>query len=352
VRTARRAGVAYGVDIGGTKVLGVAYADDGTVVASRRVPTPHLPADPARPPLAAAVARAGEELADATAAVVLALRTDLAGEPGPVGVGFPGMVDRAGVLRFAPHLGAAAGADVRSLVSHRLEGEPVQVANDANCTAVGELSLGAARGFDDVLVVTLGTGIGGAIVMGGRIVTGAHGFAGEIGHMVVDPNGPPCPCGNRGCWERYASGGGLARLAREAALAGTLEAAAALAGGDPEAVRGEHVTSAAASGDPGARRVVEELGWWLGLGLANLVALLDPEVVVVGGGLARAGDMLLDPARAALAGLVEGGGTRPCVPIRQAALGEHAGAIGAALAARGIEGMPPGCAAPPGGAGD
>lgn len=340
MRTTRRAGVAYGVDIGGTKVLGVAYADDGTVVAERRASTPHLSIDPARAPGEASVARAGGELADAAAGVVRALRADLSGEPGPVGVGFPGMVDFGGVLRFAPHLGAAAGADIRTLVSRRLDGEPVQVANDANCTAFGELALGAARGFEDVLVVTLGTGIGGALVMGGRIVTGAHGFSGEIGHMVVDPNGPPCPCGKRGCWERYASGGGLARLAREAALAGTLEAAVALTGGDPEAVRGEHVTSAAASGDPGARRVVEELGWWLGLGLANLVAVLDPEVVVIGGGLARVGDVLLDPARAALAALVEGGSVRPPVPVRPAALGEHAGAIGAALAARGDEGAP------------
>lgn len=330
---ARRDGVAYGIDIGGTKVLGVACTGDGTVVAERREPTPQLPADPGRPPSAADAARAGGELAAAVSAVVRELRSDCTGAPGPVGVGFPGMVDRNGVLCFAAHLGGAAGADVRALVSSGLGGEPVRVANDANCTAWAELTVGAAKGIANGLVVTLGTGIGGALIVDGSVQIGAHGFAGEIGHVVVDPNGPPCPCGSRGCWERYASGGGLARLAREAALAGTLHAAVTLAGGDPEAVRGEHVTSAAAAGDPGALRVIEELGWWLGLGLANLVAVLDPELVVIGGGLVRAGDVLLDPARGALAALVEGGGARPAVPVLPAALGERAGAIGAALVA-------------------
>ena len=159
-------------------------------------------------------------------------------------------------------------------------------------------------------MVTLGTGIGGGLLQGGTLLTGAHGFAGELGHMVVDPSGPPCPCGRRGCWERFASGGGLGRLAREAAQAGQLPEVVALAGGDPEAVRGEHVTAAARAGDPGALAVIGQLGWWVALGLANLVAVVDPSMVVLGGGLAgRRGD----PARTDPAGLrpAGGGGAEP-----------------------------------------
>ncbi len=150
-----------------------------------------------------------------------------------------------------------------------------------------------------MVLVTLGTGIGGGLIVGDELVRGAAGFAGEPGHMVVDPNGPPCPCGRRGCWERYASGSGLGRLGREAAEAGRAGAVVALAGGDPEAVRGEHVTAAAAGGDPEALAVMADFAWWVALGMANLVNLLDPEVVIIGGGLAEAGELLLGPTRAA-----------------------------------------------------
>ena len=148
-------------------------------------------------------------------------------------------------------------------------------------------------------MVTLGTGIGGGIVVDGRVQVGSAGFAGEIGHMVVDPDGPPCPCGRRGCWERFASGAGLGVLAREAALAGRLGEVVRLAGGDPESVRGEDVSAAAAAGDPAARQVIEEVGWWIGFGLANLACVVDPECFVLGGGVVEAGDLLVDSARAA-----------------------------------------------------
>jgi glucokinase len=163
---------------------------------------------------------------------------------------------------------------------------------------------------------------------------GGHGYAGEIGHMVVDPAGPPCPCGRRGCWERYASGGGLGLLAREAAMAGRLPAVVALAGGDPESVRGEDVTAAALAGDADARQVVEQLGWWVGFGLANLTCVLDPTCIVLGGGLVAAGELWFEATRAAFAALVEGGSAREPVVIVPAAFGERAGAVGAALAAR------------------
>jgi glucokinase len=236
------------------------------------------------------------------------------------------------VLRFAPNLPGAAGADFRALLRDPLGREPV-VENDANLALLAELQLGAASNGAGVVMVTLGTGIGGGIAWGGRILTGSFGFAAEVGHMVVDPSGPLCPCGQRGCWERFASGGGLGRLAREAALAGRLQHAVAIAGGDPEDVRGEHVTTAALAGDPEAAAVMEELGWWVALGLANLTAVLDPALIVIGGGLAEAGGLLLEPTRRAFATLVEGRGARPDIDIVLAALGLKAGAVGAALAA-------------------
>ncbi|MEJ7582766.1 MAG: ROK family protein [Acidimicrobiales bacterium] len=182
-------------------------------------------------------------------------------------------------------------------------------------------------------MITLGTGIGAGITVKGEVLRGANGFAGEPGHMVVNPNGPPCPCGRRGCWERYASGSGLGRLAREAAHAGLASGVVALAGGECENVRGEHVTAAAESGDPAALKVLEDFGWWVALGIANLVNVLDSEVIVIGGGLVEAGDLVLDPTRRAYAELVLAAEHRPPVDIVSAQLGEHAGAIGAALLA-------------------
>ncbi|MGP8059024.1 MAG: ROK family protein [Acidimicrobiales bacterium] len=332
--------VALGVDIGGTKVLGVAVDRADRVVAEARVPTPHAAVEQRRPDPPTGTGGTGAEVADAVAEVVTALRSEVGGTggptggPPPVGVGAPGMLDRSGVLVFAPNLGGAAGADFRTLVGARLPGFPLLVENDANCAATAEVLLGAARGVDDIVMVTLGTGIGGGLVSGGRVLAGAAGFAGEIGHMTVDPSGPPCPCGRRGCWERYASGAGLGRLAREAAYAGRLAEVVSLAGGDPEAVRGEHVTRAAIGGEAGALAVLEELGWWVALGLANLAAVLDPARYVLGGGLIEAGELLLAPTRRAFAGLVEGASVRPEIGIVAAAFGERAGAVGAALAAR------------------
>jgi glucokinase len=244
------------------------------------------------------------------------------------------MVDREGRLRFSPNLPQAHGIDWKVLLGERLASRTMLIENDANFAVLAEHRLGSARGYRHVVMVTLGTGIGGGLIVDGQVQVGAHGFAGEIGHMVVDPAGPPCPCGRRGCWERYASGGGLGLLAREAALAGKLPGVVALSGGDPEAVRGEDVTAAALAGDADARRVVEEVGWWVGFGLANLACAFDPECFVLGGGLVGAGDLLLAPTRRAYADLVEGGTARPAPAIVAASLGERAGAVGAALAAR------------------
>ena len=321
-------GVTYGIDIGGTKVLGVALGTGEAIVAETRVPTPTGTREIVGSHVADAVAEVAAEL-DRTLG-----RDAATTDPAPIGVGAPGMVDRQGRLCFAPNLPQAHGVDWTELIGPRLPGRSVLIENDANLAVLAEQRLGAARAYRDVVMVTLGTGIGGGIVIDGRVEVGSAGFAGEIGHMVVDPAGPPCPCGRRGCWERYASGAGLGLLAREAALAGRLDGVVRRAGGDPENVRGEDVSAAAAAGDPAARQVIGEVGRWVGFGLANLAAALDPECFVLGGGLVRAGDLLFDAARASFGELVEGGDRRPLAAVVPAAFGERAGAVGAALTAR------------------
>jgi glucokinase len=321
-------GVTYGIDIGGTKVLGVALGAGEAIVADTRVPTPTGTRQIVGSHVADAVAEVAAEL-DRTLG-----RDAATADPAPVGVGAPGMVDRHGRLCFAPNLPQAHGVDWTELIGPRLPGRSVLIENDANLAVLAEQRLGAARAYRHVVMVTLGTGIGGGIVIGGRVEVGSAGFAGEIGHMVVDPAGPPCPCGRRGCWERYASGAGLGLLAREAALAGRLDGVVRLAGGDPEDVRGEDVSAAAAAGDPAARQVIQEVGRWVGFGLANLAAALDPECFVLGGGLVRAGDLLFDAARASFGELVEGRDRRPLATVVPATFGDRAGAVGAALAAR------------------
>ncbi len=303
-------GRAVGVDVGGTKLLAVAIDSAGTVVAEERVLSQ----------------RDASQLIDGIAAV--------AGAVGPVGglcVGLPGLVED-GVLRFAANLPGIVELPVAAMLEERL-GVPVVLGNDATLAAWGERSVGAAVGVDDALMVTLGTGIGGGLILGGRLYTGGHGMAGEIGHVLVDPAGPPCPCGQSGCWERYASGSGLGRLGGVAAGEGRAPALLAAAGGDALAVRGEHVVSAAG-------RATRARWRWstscpvVAIGLANLVNIFDPVLIVLGGGLIQADDVLLGPIRAQVMGYVEAANHRPRVEIRPALLGERAGALGAAFWAR------------------
>jgi glucokinase len=244
-----------------------------------------------------------------------------------------GLIDRAGTMRFAPNLPGVVELPMAPLLTASV-GLPVVVDNDATCALRGEHALGAARGATDAILVTLGTGIGAGILVGGEVLRGANGFAGEAGHMVVDRGGVACPCGRRGCWERYASGAGLGRFGREAAEAGRASRLVALAGGDPLTVRGEHVTVAAAEGDPVALELVGEFADWAALGLVNLVQLLDVALVVLGGGLAESADVVLDPIRRAFEARQVAPTHRPPVTIVTAELGERAGAIGAALLAR------------------
>lgn len=314
--------LSVGVDVGGTKIEGVLIDADGHVHGSARRVSP----SDADAPGVVVADTIGLVLADLEAAAGVEL-AEL-----PLGVGVPGMLSLEGIVLFAPNLKSASGSDLASVMAARIGRHRVTLANDADAAAVAEHRLGAARGVDDFVLVTLGTGIGGGVVVGGRLVRGAHGFAGEIGHVVVDPTGPRCPCGRRGCWERYASGAGVARLAREAAVAGRLGSIVSLVG-DAEAVRGEDVTHAAAAGDREALAVLDEVGWWLALGLANLIAVLDPSLIVLGGGLVEASSLLLPPTRRQLGGLLEAGEDRPGVEVVAAELGTQAGAIGAALLA-------------------
>jgi len=301
-----------GIDVGGTKCLGVALDEHGDVVAEARRLTPR--GDGSLPELI-------ETLAE--------LATDL-GPYDELGVGVPGLVTHDGVLRAAPNLDGVADFDVAGLLGERL-GRSVFVDNDATCAAVSEWQFGAGRGSSDMVLVTLGTGIGGGLVAGGRLQRGSNGFAGEYGHMVVDPAGPPCPCGRRGCWERYASGSGLARLAREAAVGRRVNRVIEIAGGDPEAVRGEMVQQAAREGDADALAVIDDFGRWVALGLVNLTNVLDPDRFVLGGGLAAGADLYIDPIRRWFGELIYQPELRPMPEVAFARWNERAGAVGAAL---------------------
>ncbi len=309
--------ITLGFDVGGTKILGVAIdpRSPGVVKAERRVPTPG----------------GGAGLVDSLVEVLDALVGETA-DPAALGVGVPGLVDRSGNLRMGPHLGSVHDLALAELLSGR-SGITTVVDNDANCHAVGEQACGAAVAAEEALIVTFGTGIGAGIISEGRLVRGANGFAGEPGHMVVDPDGVACPCGRQGCWEQYASGSGLARMAQSAARGGRLDAVMAQTGGDPSGVRGEHITMAARAGDEGAIAVLGELAHWMALGLANLANVLAPGVIVVGGGLVDAADLLLPAVRDEFARLVMAGERRPPPAIVPALLGERAGAIGAAVLA-------------------
>lgn len=306
-----------GIDVGGTKVLGVLLDPE----------TPTQVLDEAR----VATPDGTEAVLDAMASVVRSLEGGGGtAEISSVGVGIAGLVDRQGTLHVGPNLPGLRGVRVGTELDDRL-GLPIRVDNDATCAAWGEHIAGAARGESDALVVSLGTGIGAGVIADDELVRGAHGYGGEAGHMVVHPHGRPCPCGRDGCWERYASGSGLGWLAREAAIGGRFPRGLELAGGDVEDVRGEHVTRAAAEGDPDALTVMRAFGNWVALGIGNLLALLDSSLVVLGGGLIETGELLLAPVREALPAHLMAPEARPDVRVVAAELGEQAAAIGAAL---------------------
>ena len=309
--------LAIGVDIGGTKVAGGVVDESGKVIDRERRDTP------------------GDDAANTETVIVdvvnaLRERHDVAA----VGIGAAGWVaaDNATVL-FSPHL-AWRDEPLRADLERRID-LPLVVENDANAAAWAEYRYGVAAGQPVVVIVTLGTGIGGALIVDGTVFRGAYGIACEYGHMTVVPDGRLCACGNRGCWEMYASGRALARDARELASDSPVSAARMMKlAGSIDAIDGPVVSSAAAEGDPAALSICTTMGRWLGKGLANLAAVLDPSMFVIGGGVSAAGELLLGPARQEYRHTLTGRGFRPVAAIEPVALGPDAGLIGAADLAR------------------
>ena len=318
--------LAIGIDIGGTKVAGGAVDASGTVLARARRDTPDRSKSPD------VVENTIVEVVDE---LVETVRTDGLGEVVAVGIGAAGFVaaDRATVV-FAPHL-SWRHEPLREALARRVH-VPITVDNDANAAAWAEWKFGAARGESHLMIVNLGTGIGGGIVIDGQVQRGRYGIAGEFGHMQVVPDGIRCECGNKGCWEQYASGNALVREARTLISAGSPVASDLFdkVAGRPEDLTGPLVTEAAREGDPLARELISEIGRWLGIGMADLAAALDPGTFVIGGGVSAAGDLLLDPAREAFRRQLTGRGYRPEAAIVSAQLGNEAGLVGAADLAR------------------
>jgi glucokinase len=315
--------LAIGIDIGGTKVAGGLVEPDGRITRRARRDTPHRSKSPA-------------VVEDTIVDVVDELLTFAgADQVAAVGIGAAGFVaaDRATVV-FAPHL-SWRDEPLQEALQKRVP-VPIYVDNDANAAVWAEWKYGAARGETHVMMVTLGTGIGGGILVDGRVQRGRFGIAGEFGHMQVVPGGHRCECGNRGCWEQYASGNALVREARSLAYANSPIASDLLerVEGRPGNLTGPLITEAAHEGDQTARELLGEIGHWLGVGIANLAAAFDPGTFVIGGGVSAAGDMLLEPARATFARQLTGRGYRPEARIVAAELRNDAGLIGAADLAR------------------
>lgn len=293
--------VRVGVDVGGTKVA-AALVDDGGRIVDWARRSSH-----------------SRDYAALLDTVVATVQEVVAGQPlGGVGLAIAGNVaaDGSSVL-FSPHL-PLSGEPLLDHLTQRL-GCPVTVDNDANAAAWAEYRYGPYSSEADMLMVAVGTGIGAGLIVDGQLYRGANGFAGEAGHLTVVRDGRVCPCGSRGCWERYASGTAL--------LAAFLEL-----GGDPE-LSGPDITAAAVAGDETALAALAVIGDWLGSGLASLVAILDPGVVVVGGGVSQAGDLLMTPALESFRSNLTGRGLRPEPAVAIATLGNDAGVIGASALA-------------------
>jgi len=307
-----------GIDVGGTKVLGGVVTPTGEVIATARRETP-----------AEDVGRTLDFIVEVVTELTQTHKATA------VGIGAAGWIDesRARVL-FAPNL-AWRDEPLRERIAAQID-LPVVVENDANVAAWAEFRFGSARDVTTSMAMfTVGTGIGGGLIVNGELWRGAHGMAAEMGHMRTVPEGRLCGCGRRGCLEQYASGSALVRAARERAKADpeTAHRLIELAG-SVDAINGPLVTKAAREGDPAAREAFVEVGRWLGSGMADIVQLLDVEIVVVGGGVVDAGELLLAPARAAFVDQLAARGSLPVAPVVAAQMGNLAGVVGAADLAR------------------
>jgi glucokinase len=307
-------GLAIGVDIGGTKVAAGLVDDDGRILSRLRHDTPaHDPA------------ATEDVIADCIQALAAEHQVEAAG------LGAAGFVDAArSTVLFAPNL-AWRNEPLRAAVEQRT-GLPVVVENDANAAAWGETRFGAGHGQPHTVTLTVGTGLGGGVVLGGELVRGAFGAAAEVGHVTLVPDGRPCGCGNAGCWEQYASGRALVHEARQRAAQSPTSATLLLelANGHPDAITGPMVTMGAVAGDPVALESFRAVGTWLGHGMAALAAILDPRVFIIGGGVSEAGELLIAPARDTFQSTLTARSHRPTAAVRVAQLGQDAGLIGAA----------------------
>ena len=302
-----------GIDIGGTAMSVGLVTEDGRLMELRRMSTPR----------AAGAQACLQELTAAAAELAKAKSRPIA-----VGIGFGGPVDPvAGCVRRSHHVPGWAGMELAAIFC-RATGLPTYIENDANAGALAEALFGAGKGRDPVLYVNVGTGIGGGLIIGGKIYRGSHFNAAELGHIVLVPDGPQCPCGKRGCVEALASGDAIGRRAREMQQAGML--ADSLMADEGE-LTGKLVGEYACQGDKKAQRIIAEAGRFLGWALAIAANIIDPEIIVVGGGVAELGDLYLAPARERYRELaMDYVGDVPIVP---AALGYDAGVIGAAAVA-------------------
>ncbi|MEI2775303.1 MAG: ROK family glucokinase [Tetrasphaera sp.] len=314
--------LSIGIDIGGTKVAGGTVDREGRVLDRAGADTPERSKSP-------------KVVEDTIVGVVEELLARAEQSVATVGIGAAGFVaaDRATIV-FSPHL-SWRNEPLRDALAKRIH-LPIFIDNDANAAVWAEGKFGAARGEEHVMMVNLGTGIGGGILMGGKVIRGRFGIAGEFGHMQVVPDGQRCECGNRGCWEQYASGNALVREARSLMTANSpvVRDLAERVGGDPQKLTGPLITDAAREGDPIAVELLADIGHWLGVGIADLAAAFDPGIFVIGGGVSAAGDLLLGPARTTFRRHLTGRGYRPEAVIVVASLGNEAGLIGAADLAR------------------
>jgi len=307
-----------GVDVGGTKIAAGLVDERGQLVTRDRTESPAT--DPAE--IVRTIGKLVRSLAGSE-------------EIEAVGVCAAGFVDkqRATVV-FAPNL-AWRDEPLKERLQEELD-LPVVVENDANAAAWGEFTFGAGEDVEDLLMLTIGTGVGGGVVIDGELVRGGFGMGGEVGHIQMVPGGVRCGCGNLGCLESYGSGSALVRVTREKVLEDPEGATTLmqLAGGEPSGISGPLITQAARAGDDFALARLAELGDWIGQGVATLTAVLDPNVVVIGGGVSEAGALLLDPIRASFESHVTVRSHRPMLEVRQAELGNAGGMVGVADLAR------------------
>ena len=312
-------GYTVGIDIGGTKVLGGVVDETGAIISRARRDTP---------------AEGGVALTQAIADVALELMKD--SEIESVGVSVAAFIsaDRKTILA-TPNIKDWNGVNLDYELTSRI-GLPVVIENDANSAAWGEFKFGAGRGKENILMLTVGTGIGGGIVVNSNLLRGSFGIAAEIGHLRIVPNGLLCGCGAYGCFEQYGSGTALLRHAFEAIQAHPDRASNILNRGDGsiEGVKGSAITEAARDGDELALSIFEITGDYIGAGIASLAVILDPEAVVIGGGVIDAGDILLNPIRTGMEKYMPFAGKHPHPQIVAAQLGNEAGLVGVADLAR------------------